>query len=204
MLHSCRASIGDFEARRSWSTLVESWTSDLCSSSIRSTDCASSASPVLAGDRQVPGRLLLTRARVSRSADHPFARKRRKFDDQTFGYRPRGKVTVLIQDFEDFGYGAAGTLPANFIQFGIEPFNLVFETLPSAERIGLMSSHEFMHIVVGDKPGGRDAAFRSIFGGKILPNVEDPVSMPSVTWRARGNILLAGFTKAPQPSWKPG
>lgn len=100
-----------------------------------------------------------------------------RFDQKTFGYRPRGKVTVLLQDFQDFGYGSAGTLPANFIQIGIAPFNLVFETLPSAERIGLMSSHELTHIVVGDKPGRRDRAFRAIFGGKILPNVEDPVSI---------------------------
>ena len=35
-----------------------------------------------------------------------------RFDERTFGYRPQGKVTVLLQDFEDFGYGAAGTLPA--------------------------------------------------------------------------------------------
>lgn len=100
-----------------------------------------------------------------------------RFDEKTFGYRARGKVTVLLQDFQDYGYGSAGTLPANFIQIGIAPFNLVYETLPSAERMGLMASHELTHIVVGDKPGRRDARFRSIFRGKILPNVDDPVSI---------------------------
>jgi hypothetical protein len=99
-----------------------------------------------------------------------------RFDQKTFGYRPR-KVTVLLQDFQDYGYGSAGTLPANMIQIGIAPFNLVYETLPSAERIGLMANHELTHIVVGDKPGRRDSRFRSIFGGKILPNVDDPVSI---------------------------
>jgi len=100
-----------------------------------------------------------------------------RFDYKMLGYRPRGKVTVLLQDFQDYGYGSAGTLPANFIQIGIAPFNLVFETLPSAERIGLMSSHELMHIVVGDKPAPRDALFRTMFAGKILPNTDDPVSI---------------------------
>jgi len=80
-----------------------------------------------------------------------------RFDQKTFGYRPKGKVTVMIQDFEDFGYGSAGSLPTNFIQIGIAPFNLVFETLPSAERMGLMANHELMHIVIGDKPARRDA-----------------------------------------------
>ena len=33
-----------------------------------------------------------------------------------FGYQPKGQITVLIQDFDDFGYGGAGTVPINFIQ----------------------------------------------------------------------------------------
>jgi hypothetical protein len=100
-----------------------------------------------------------------------------RFDERTFGYRPQGKVTVLLQDFEDFGYGAAGTLPANFIQIGIAPIDLVYETLPSAERIGHVSNHELTHIVVGDKATRRDATFRSIFRGKILHNSDDPISI---------------------------
>ncbi|HXP07520.1 MAG TPA: hypothetical protein VN828_03445, partial [Acidobacteriaceae bacterium] len=100
------------------------------------------------------------------------------FYKQNFGYEPKGKVTVLIQDFDDNGYGAAGTVPINFIQIGIEPFDLSFETLPSAERMGLMSKHELMHIVMGDEPAPRDARFRTLFAGKILPNTDDPISIP--------------------------
>jgi hypothetical protein len=100
------------------------------------------------------------------------------FYKQNFGYEPKGKITVLIQDFDDSGYGGAGTVPIDFIQIGIEPFNLVFETLPSAERMGLMSRHEMMHIVMGDQPAPRDTEFRAIFAGKIMPNTDDPVSIP--------------------------
>jgi len=99
------------------------------------------------------------------------------FYREKFGYQPKGKITVLIQDFDDSGYGGAGTVPESFIQIGIEPFNLVFETLPSAERMGLMSKHEMMHIVMGDEPAPRDAMFRRIFGGKIMPNTDDPESI---------------------------
>jgi hypothetical protein len=95
-----------------------------------------------------------------------------------FGYQPQEKITVLIQDFDDSGYGAAGTVPTDFIQMGMEPFHLVFETLPSAERMGLMSRHELMHIVMGDHPAPRDAMFRTIFAGKIMPNTDDPISIP--------------------------
>ena len=101
-----------------------------------------------------------------------------QFYKDKFGYQPKGQITVLIQDFDDFGYGGAGTVPINFIQIGIEPFNLVFETLPSAERIGLMSKHELMHIVMGDETSPRDAEFRTLFSGKIMPNTDDPISIP--------------------------
>jgi hypothetical protein len=101
-----------------------------------------------------------------------------QFYQKKFAYEPMGKVTVLIQDFDDFGYGGAGTVPTNFIEMGIEPFNLVFETLPSSERLGLMSRHELMHIVMGDKGAPRDALFRTVFAGKIMPNTDDPVSIP--------------------------
>src|SRR5580658_6747553 len=66
-----------------------------------------------------------------------------QFYHEKYGYEPpKGKITILIQDFDDSGYGAAGTVPTDLIQMGIEPFHLVFESLPSAERLGLMSKHE--------------------------------------------------------------
>ena len=101
-----------------------------------------------------------------------------QFYKRKFGYEPRGKITILIQDFDDSGFGGAGTVPTDFIQIGIEPFNLVFETLPSAERMGLMSRHELMHIVMGDETASRDELFRKIFFGKIMPNTDDPISIP--------------------------
>jgi hypothetical protein len=101
-----------------------------------------------------------------------------QFYREKFGYQPKGQVVVLIQDFDDSGYGAAGTVPINFIQIGIEPFHLVFESMPSAERLGLLSKHELMHIVMSDDPAPRDTMFRTMFSGKIMPNTDDPISIP--------------------------
>jgi hypothetical protein len=42
-----------------------------------------------------------------------------QFYRKQFGYEPKGKITVLIQDFDDSGYGGAGTVPTDFIQIGI-------------------------------------------------------------------------------------
>ena len=44
--------------------------------------------------------------------------------------------------------------------------------------MGLMSKHEMMHIVMGDQAAPRDAMFRLLFSGKIMPNTDDPVSIP--------------------------
>ena len=41
-----------------------------------------------------------------------------------------------------------------------------------------MSKHEMMHIVMGDEPAPRDARFRTLFSGKIMPNTDDPISIP--------------------------
>ena len=100
-----------------------------------------------------------------------------RFYNRTFGYQPKEQITVLIQDFEDFGYGSAGSVPENSIQIGIEPFNLIFDTLPACERISLLSSHELGHIVVGDQTSASNRTFRKLFHGKILPSTEDPVSI---------------------------
>ena len=114
------------------------------------------------------------------------------FYKANFGYEPKGKITVLIQDFDDSGYGGAGTVPIDFIQIGIEPFNLVFETLPSAERMGLMSRHELMHIVMGDETAPRDAT-----AGPSPPTA--PLPMPTGRARVR---RLRGRRLAP-PTHKP-
>ncbi len=100
-----------------------------------------------------------------------------KFDRDRFHYVPSEKVTVLLQDFSDFGHGGAGTVPYNFISIGLAPFSYTYETLPASERMSWIINHEMIHIVMGDKAGGADPIFRKIFGGKVAPNADDPLSM---------------------------
>ena len=86
-------------------------------------------------------------------------------------------MTVLIDDFADFGHGAAGTVPSNFIDVGIAPFSYTYETLPANERMTWIMNHESIHIVMGDNANAIDRRFRSIFFGKVAPTDEDPVSI---------------------------
>ena len=99
------------------------------------------------------------------------------FERNLFHFTPSKRVTVLLDDFGDFGHGAAGTVPSNFIDVGIAPFSYTYETLPANERITWIMNHESIHIVMGDNANSIDRRFRSIFFGKVAPTDEDPASI---------------------------
>src|SRR5579863_5622529 len=71
------------------------------------------------------------------------------FELNLFHFTPSRKVSVLIEDFGDYGHGAAGTVPSNFISVGIAPFSYTYETLPANERMTWIMNHESIHIVMG-------------------------------------------------------
>ena len=84
---------------------------------------------------------------------------------------------MLLEDFGDYGHGAAGTVPSNFIDVGIAPFSYTYETLPANERMTWIMNHESIHIVMGDNANSVDRRFRSLFFGKVAPTDDDPVSI---------------------------
>jgi hypothetical protein len=100
-----------------------------------------------------------------------------KFDNKLFHFTPSQKVTILLEDFGDYGHGGAGTVPMNFISVGLEPLNYVFETLPNNERLSEIMNHEMIHIVMGDNASNSDRRARKVFFGKIDPTADDPISM---------------------------
>ncbi len=99
------------------------------------------------------------------------------FHKDLFDYTPSEPVTVLLQDFDDYGYAGASTMPTNYLTIGIEPFEYVYETSPTNERINWVMSHELLHIVATDKPGPSDRRWRRLFFGKVSPIPEQPLSM---------------------------
>jgi hypothetical protein len=99
------------------------------------------------------------------------------FERNQFLFTPSKKVSVLIEDFGDYGHGAAGTVPSNFIDVGIAPFSYTYETLPANERMTWIMNHESIHVVMGDQANSVDRRFRSLFFGKVAPTDEEPVSV---------------------------
>lgn len=100
-----------------------------------------------------------------------------RFHEATFGYQPGEPITVLLQDFDDYGYAGASSMPSNFLSIGIEPFEYVYETSPTNERINWVMSHELLHIVAMDKPAPADHKARRFFHGKVQAIPEQPLSM---------------------------
>lgn len=100
-----------------------------------------------------------------------------RFHRALFDYTPSEEVTVYLHDMNDYGSGGTNSMPWNYLNVGIEPFDYVYETCPTNERMNWMMNHELAHVVDLDKPAGSDRFFRSLFFGKVVPSAENPVSM---------------------------
>jgi hypothetical protein len=94
-----------------------------------------------------------------------------------FDYEPSEEVTILLQDFDDYGYAGTSTIPNNYITLGIEPFEYVYETCPTNERFNWVVNHEMVHVVVSEKGAGLDEFYRAMFFGKVTANSDDPWSL---------------------------
>lgn len=100
-----------------------------------------------------------------------------QFHHKLFDFSPTDDVLIFLQDFDDYGYAGATSVPANYIVLGIEPYEYVYETCPTNERFNWTTSHELTHIVAMDKASSGDRLWRSMFFGKVAPTSDDPVSM---------------------------
>jgi len=105
-----------------------------------------------------------------------------EFHKRTFRYQPAGKVTILLEDFGDYGHGGADVIPLNHVDVGVAPFNYIYETAPSNERMSWLMNHELTHVAEMDGTRGSDRFFRRLFGAglassKVAPNADDPISM---------------------------
>ena len=99
------------------------------------------------------------------------------FHSKLFDYTPSEKITVLIQDFGDYGNGGATAVPKNAISMGLAPFSYAFETSPAGERVFSMMNHEMIHVIALDNSSKTDRFFRKAFFGKVKPTSDHPISM---------------------------
>lgn len=100
-----------------------------------------------------------------------------QFHTKLFDYTPSERITVLLNDFGDYGNAGAESVPRNHVNVTISPLNYSFETSPGNERMNTTMNHELVHIVTMDKSAGSDNFFRKLFLGKVYPTAENPTSI---------------------------
>jgi hypothetical protein len=95
---------------------------------------------------------------------------------EIFNYIPSEKIIINTYDASDFGFGAATTVPQNYIRLEIEPFETGYETVPYNDRIQWLLSHELVHIVINDQSSDIESFFRTIFS-KVAPEQSHPITV---------------------------
>ena len=99
------------------------------------------------------------------------------FHRQFWDYTPSGPTNVLFNDFTDIGNGGTMVIPWNFLNIAVAPFDYTFSVVPSNERMQWLMNHELAHQVMCDNASRTDRLFRSLLGGKVIPDNRDPVSL---------------------------
>ncbi len=99
-----------------------------------------------------------------------------RFDRKLYGWTPSEKVVLFLHDFGDTGNAGASAVPTNHVTITIAPFPYVFEVVRGNERMNWMANHELIHVLAVDQAAPRDLTYRRLFGGKVLPTSENPLS----------------------------
>lgn len=94
-----------------------------------------------------------------------------------WNYVPSGKTNILFNDFTDVGNGGTMVLPWNFLNIAVSPFDYTFSVVPSNERMQWLMSHELTHQTMCDNSSKSDHIINAVFGGRVLPDNRDPLSM---------------------------
>ncbi len=115
-----------------------------------------------------------------------------------FGWVPSEPVTILMQDFEDFGGGKVEARGRLLIS--VAPKSNAFEAYVSTERMYNLMNHELIHVVQSDLANEEDRRWRSFFLGKVEADRRNPESifysyltMPRFTsprWYAEGSAVF--------------
>lgn len=100
-----------------------------------------------------------------------------EFQRYIFDWTPYEKVTLMLQDFGDYGNASAMTSPLNVMRMDVAPLSHTFETFPAVERVYMLMNHELVHIATGDVANEQDLKWRRILGGKPYPVSEHPESL---------------------------
>ncbi len=99
------------------------------------------------------------------------------FEHGLLGYTPSQKISLLLNDSSDTGNASATGVPRDFLALEISPISTAYEAVSPNERFNWLLNHELVHIATIDGAATPDRRARAFFGGKVLPNNDDPESI---------------------------
>ena len=98
-------------------------------------------------------------------------------NNRFYHYHTDEKTTLLMYDLSDFGNAGTGVIPRNHISLLIAPLDYQYETAPANERINTTFNHELVHLITLDQSTSGDRFYRTIFGGKVKENSDNPITI---------------------------
>ena len=97
-----------------------------------------------------------------------------RFQRRLFEYPASERITVLLDDFADYGNASAGVSPKDNLNVQIAPLNFAYERMPANENMNWTMNHELVHIAATDRAAGGDRFFRGLFRGKVMALSDQP------------------------------
>jgi hypothetical protein len=99
------------------------------------------------------------------------------FQKKLFDFTPTEEITVLLLDFQDSGDASATAVPRNAVMVQAAPLSFAFETIAGNDRLNIIMNHELVHVATMDQAARADRFFRRLFGGKVMPQADQPESI---------------------------
>ncbi len=100
-----------------------------------------------------------------------------EYHRRLFNYVPLEKIVIIMNDSTDYGRADVNTAPWNHLRLGLEPFDYVYGTAPTYERMNWIMHQELAHLAAMDKSMGFDKFTRKLFRGKVDVSAESPLSI---------------------------
>ena len=117
-----------------------------------------------------PGNLLVPLATQSLAASLETHRR-------LFGYSPKDKINVLLQDFSDVSMASTMVAPRNRIFIDMAPQSDPYEYTSAGDLLAWLSAHETMSLLTYDKASAEDERYRRWFHGKVEVDSSHPESL---------------------------
>lgn len=114
------------------------------------------------------------------------------------GYRPRGRLNLLLSDGTDLHNGFSTVIPLNLVEVDLAPAPPVSGIFDGVDHVERTLIHEFAHHISNDRNHGFRGGLETVFG-RILPN--DPLSLLAWYLSTPAHVTMPSFWHEGVAQW---